>query len=219
LPTCHRCRLSEKGRQKMYFDDCQNPKDLYDAIEGNPTYKLMSKDISFRPQDFRFYRGTVKIPYLGIDEYINMGKLRDPKQIYRDAKRCVLRLCKKNPKLKPPNFSNEEDSLTGLQNIMAWCIEAGLASKQPKESEQPTETSSVKAEEPPQQTPETDTKFIYQTDAATFYNIPKSTLSKAANKKPGEPGYLWSSHKGKRVFLRKSDCQRLAQSRTKLRNV
>ena len=72
---------------------------------------------------------------------------------------------------------------------------------------------------PAQATPKTDGSLIYQADAATFYNIPKSTLSKASNKKPGEPGYLWSGRDGKRVFYRKSDCSKLAKSRTKLRNV
>jgi len=70
-----------------------------------------------------------------------------------------------------------------------------------------------------QATPETDTTLIYLSQAAEFYNIPKSTISKAAAKSPGEQGYLWSGRKGRRVFLRKNDCQKLAQSRTKLRNV
>jgi len=70
-----------------------------------------------------------------------------------------------------------------------------------------------------QPTPKTDTTLIYLSEAAEFYNIPKSTLSKAAAKSPGEQGYLWSGRKGRRVFLRKNDCQKLAQSRTKLRNI
>ncbi len=67
-----------------------------------------------------------------------------------------------------------------------------------------------------QATPETDPKLIYQADAAEFYNIPKSTLSKAAKKKMGEAGYLWSGRKGKRVFYRKKDIEKLARSCTKL---
>lgn len=69
----------------------------------------------------------------------------------------------------------------------------------------------------PELTPETDSKLIYQSDAATFYNIPKSTLSKAAAKTPGDLGYLWSGRKGSRVFYRKADLEKLAKSRRKLR--
>ena len=65
-------------------------------------------------------------------------------------------------------------------------------------------------------TPKTDSTLIYQADAATFYNIPKSTLSKASKKQPGEPGYLWSGRHGARVFYRKADLARLARSRKKL---
>ena len=72
---------------------------------------------------------------------------------------------------------------------------------------------------PPDRTPENDPGLIYQADAATFYNIPKSVLSKAAKKKPGEPGYLWSGRgrKGKekrtRVWHRKKDLEKIARSR------
>jgi len=68
-------------------------------------------------------------------------------------------------------------------------------------------------------TPETNPNLIYQSDAAEFYNIPKSTLCKAAQKSPGTPGYLWSDTKGSRRFYRKSDLQNLARSRQKLRGV
>jgi hypothetical protein len=70
-----------------------------------------------------------------------------------------------------------------------------------------------------QATPETDTTLIYQADAATFYNIPKSGLSKAAKKKPSAPGYLWTGRddkgkgKRKRVWYRKKDLEKVAQSR------
>jgi hypothetical protein len=68
-------------------------------------------------------------------------------------------------------------------------------------------------------TPKTDTTLIYQADGAEFYNIPKSTLSKAAGKKPGEPGYLWSDTDGERRWYRKSDLQKISRSREKLRGV
>jgi hypothetical protein len=67
-----------------------------------------------------------------------------------------------------------------------------------------------------QATPETDPGLIYLSAAAELYNIPKSTLSKAARRKPGELGYLWSVPKGRRVILRRTDCVRLGRSRTKL---
>jgi hypothetical protein len=66
-------------------------------------------------------------------------------------------------------------------------------------------------------TPETDTSLIYQTAASEFYNIPKSLLSKAAKKKPRDFSYLWSDTDGRRRWYRKSDLQRMAQSREKLR--
>jgi hypothetical protein len=65
-------------------------------------------------------------------------------------------------------------------------------------------------------TPETDSNLIYQADAAELYNVPKATLSKAANKKTGDIGYLWSGRNGKRVFYRKSDIEKLSRSRAKL---
>jgi hypothetical protein len=67
-------------------------------------------------------------------------------------------------------------------------------------------------------TPKTDASLIYQADASTFYNIPKSVLSKAAQKQPGESGYLWSGHDGKRVFYKKSDIEKINRSRTKLKS-
>ena len=65
--------------------------------------------------------------------------------------------------------------------------------------------------------PDTDRNLIYQADGAEFYDIPKSTLSKAARKKPSEPGYLWSDAKGRRRWYRKADLERLARSRQKLK--
>lgn len=66
-------------------------------------------------------------------------------------------------------------------------------------------------------TPKTDTSLIYQADAAEFYNIPKSVLSKAAHKRPGQPGYLWSGTEGRRRFYRKADLERMSRSRERLR--
>jgi hypothetical protein len=80
----------------------------------------------------------------------------------------------------------------------------------------PSDSSGGKSGDNVQATPETDPQLIYQADAADFYNIPKSTLSKAAKKKEGEAGYLWSGRKGKRVFYRKKDLEKLARSRTQL---
>ena len=66
-------------------------------------------------------------------------------------------------------------------------------------------------------TPETDPSLMYQANAEDFYNLPKSTLSKAAQKKPGELGYLWSETEGRRRFYRKSDLEKLSRSRKRLR--
>ena len=68
-------------------------------------------------------------------------------------------------------------------------------------------------------TPEIDPSLIYQSDAALFYNIPKSLLSKSAAKEPGEPGYLWSDVNGRRRFYRKADLERISRSRQKLRGI
>jgi len=69
----------------------------------------------------------------------------------------------------------------------------------------------------PIKTPDNDPNLVYQCDAAEFYNIPKSTLSNAAKKAPGTPGYLWSDKRGRRRFYRKKDMERLSRSRAKLR--
>ena len=69
----------------------------------------------------------------------------------------------------------------------------------------------------PTRTPDNDPNLIYQSDAAEFYNIPKSTLANAAKKSPGTPGYLWSGTKGRRRFYRKKDMECLSRSRTRLR--
>ncbi len=70
-----------------------------------------------------------------------------------------------------------------------------------------------------EKTPKTDSNLIYQSDAAEFYNIPKSTLSKDGRKTPGEPGYLWSGIDGRRRFYRKADLEKISRSRQKLKDV
>ena len=67
-----------------------------------------------------------------------------------------------------------------------------------------------------QVSPKTDPSLIYQCAAADLYNIPKSTLSKAADKSPGEFGYLWSGTEGSRRFYKKADLVKLSRSRQKL---
>ena len=91
----------------------------------------------------------------------------------------------------------------------AWALVADRgATKTPSRSKQ---------DEPEEQaTPETDKSLIWQADAAEFYNIPKSTLSKAAHRSPAEPGYLWSGARGRRRFYRKADVGRLSRSRARL---
>lgn len=84
----------------------------------------MSRDIAYRPEKFHLYKRKASIPILGITEEIDFEKLQHPKQIYKHAKLCVLRLQKEYPALKTVIFSNEEDPLTGLQNIMQLCREA-----------------------------------------------------------------------------------------------
>lgn len=65
-------------------------------------------------------------------------------------------------------------------------------------------------------TPKTDRNLVYQSEAATEYNIPASTLSYAAHKSPGEQNYLWSDTEGRRRFYRRQDLKRLSRSRASL---
>ncbi len=104
--------------------------------------------------------------------------------------------------------------------------DGGRNSQRRKDTKQPYELSREALGQPgetglvPKQgkaTPETDRSLVYQAAAAEFYNIPKSMLSKAAKKMPGEPGYLWSDTDGRRKWYRKSDLDRLSRSRKKLR--
>ena len=103
-----------------------------------------------------------------------------------------------------------------IQKVVETEIKQESAKAQPPSGEN-AELASTKQNGEPNATPKTDPTLIYQAAAADFYNIPKSTLSKASNKKPGEIGYLWSGRDGKRVFYRKSDCEKLARSRNTLR--
>jgi len=127
--------------------------------------------------------------------------LRDKAAEIRTA---ALNLWQKQPKLSEPP-KPEADPVSKLQNIRQWLIKNEIST-----------TSGGKPGDEIKTTPETDTKLIYQADASQLYNIPKSTLSKAAKKSPGEVGYLWSGHKGKRVFYRRKDIEKLSRSRAKL---
>jgi hypothetical protein len=53
--------------------------------------------------------------------------------------------------------------------------------------------------------------------ASEFYNVPKSVLSKAAAKNPGERGYLPSTRKGRRVFFDREDIQNFSRSRKQMK--
>ncbi len=108
--------------------------------------------------------------------------------------------------------SCEIEPTVGLRELLEWCLDSIGKITIETENEWPSGEAGGNL----QSTPETDSKLIYQADGAEFYNIPKSTLSKAANKKMGEAGYLWSGRKKRRVFYRKKDLERLTRSRTKL---
>ncbi len=108
------------------------------------------------------------------------------------------------------NDKNRAGTIMDLEADLAD-VEADLEANAPGQDE-----GEAKAVDEPQGTPKTNPQLIYQSDGAEFYNIPKSTLSKAANKEPGEPGYLWSGHTGRRVFYRRADLQKISRSRQKL---
>jgi len=107
--------------------------------------------------------------------------------------------------LSPPELVHPFDRR--FNTLKNWAAER--ARQEPAEGGQVEPASGVA-------TPKTDPGLIYQADAATFYNIPKSVLSKAAKKEPGQPGYLWSGRNGKHVFYRKKDMEAVARSRAAL---
>ncbi len=108
----------------MYFDDCQNPEELFEAIVETPTYQLMSKWTGYHPKDFHYYIGKGTFPPLGINKPIDYTDLEKPQEYYRSAKRCVLKLCRENTGLKPPvDFLPEDKPFSGLQSILLWCIQ------------------------------------------------------------------------------------------------
>jgi hypothetical protein len=137
-------------------------------------------------------------------------------RLYEDAYEHALDILKADPSLPPlPQRQNEpKDNLDALRE---WCIRAAKT-QSVNGSKTGIDTKEHRAVTP-QETPKTNSGLIYQVDAATFYNIPKSTLCKDAKKKPGEPGYLWSGTEGRRRFYRKSDLERLSKSRQKLKHV
>jgi len=153
--------------------------------------------------------GILLFVTLPMVEEAGLGK--SPSDTYKEVYADVLELHKNNSDLPlpppPPVIAN---SMMGLQSIQRWYI---VAMKQQQYLET---TSGGKAEKTITVTPETDSNLIYQADAAELYNVPKATLSKAANKKTGDMGYLWSGCNGKRVFYRKSDIEKLSRSRARL---
>jgi hypothetical protein len=69
----------------------------------------------------------------------------------------------------------------------------------------------------PAASPEEDTGLIRLRAAADFYNIPASYLSKAAAKRPSEPGFLRSLQCGRARYFYREDLVKVARSRAQLR--
>ncbi len=65
--------------------------------------------------------------------------------------------------------------------------------------------------------PETDHNMIQLQQASVQFNIPKSSLSKAAKKDKGESGYLASRKVGSARYFWKDDLQKFARSRAAFR--
>ena len=61
--------------------------------------------------------------------------------------------------------------------------------------------------------PKDDPELISLAAAADFYNIPKGTLSKRAQKSPGDLGYLRSVQHGRFRYFWKKDLEKIARSR------
>jgi hypothetical protein len=130
-----------------------------------------------------------------------------------EARNCALNIFEQNPKLPEPP-TPVSDPLVELQQIRQWCIRAeAQTSAETKDINKPQVKDGHGNDKP---TPKNDSALIYQADAEDFYNIPKSMLSKASKKTPGEPGYLWSDTEGRRRFYRKKDLEKISRSRQKL---
>jgi hypothetical protein len=137
-------------------------------------------------------------------------------------------------KLLPAVATKQEPVLRGFladveKDLTEWVGKAAATpvAPVPPDAQQSTGAGATKEEaaaggDLPKATPQTHPNLIYQADGAEFYNIPKSVLCKAAKKKPGEPGYLWSGRgrigKGKkeRVWHRRKDLETIARSRKAL---
>ena len=100
----------------MYFDDCQKPEELYEAIKKirkNPPASM-----------FPHMRGNTRIGPDGHNNFCeNPSQPLNWSGVYIEARDCALRLYTSIPNLpKLPN--TESDASIGLQSIMEWCIDA-----------------------------------------------------------------------------------------------
>jgi hypothetical protein len=127
----------------------------------------------------------------------------------------VARVVRRNPELR--DWQKKSEAQQRAQQVSDDKEAADSPPADGGRASQPAEAG------PQRSTPETDNRLIYQAEAADFYNIPASTLSKHAHKQPGEVGYLWSGttdglgEKRPRRFYRKSDLAKLARSRLRRR--
>lgn len=112
---------TEKFRRQYMLEDCKSYKELAEFIEGNPTYKLMSRGL-VNPKDFHLFVGrNVTLPAFGITEEISIGNLPKPDSLYRRVKLRFLELHKQNPVSITGAFPDEDKPLDGLEYIVMAC--------------------------------------------------------------------------------------------------
>jgi hypothetical protein len=148
----------------------------------------------------------------GYERIYDKSNLDKEPSFFHIISECAVRIRKKYLSLN----LREVPINGGIAAYKDWCISALQILDKSNRSK--TNLASTKQNSNSDATPKTDSSLIYQANASDFYNIPKSVLSKAAQKQPGEPGYLWSGHDGKRVFYKKADVEKINRSRTKLKS-
>lgn len=219
-------QLSKKNKRKLFslfWEECkigrENITDFVEAVVSinepvriglHEKYDSLYEDLE------KLVRKSLRERTANIDEFFKLYEL----QIRLMLKRRVISKIEADARVR--DMKNGFALLAKEpQNDLEADLKAGDKIDEPEASSATSTHTREKASKIEQnlQTPDTDSSLIYQCDAALFYNIPKSMLSKAAKKNTGQPGYLWSDIAGRRRFYRKADLQRISRSRQKLKGV
>jgi hypothetical protein len=113
--------LTDPTVRRFFFRDCNSYKELADAIEANPTFKIISKVYPDQEIDFNSLPkgGLSCFPVCGITELIDLDKLEDPKGLYVRAKKRFRELYKQTPFSISLNFPDKP--CDGLEYIVMTC--------------------------------------------------------------------------------------------------